>query len=446
MQTALLEKLQGNMISRAAPALTIKPKYCLYARKSSEDDERQALSIDSQVKEMMILGEREGLDIAEIRRESHSAKESGARPVFKGLLEDIDRGMFTGILTWAPDRLSRNAGDLGTIVDLMDQGKLIEIRSHGQKFINSPNEKFLLMILCSQAKLENDSRAINVKRGLRTKCEMGIRPGCVPLGYMLVRGQNFHDPSKITLDETRAPFIKKMFQYISEGYSGRKVHEYLVDEGFRTKSGKKPTLGMIFRMFKETFYYGEFEYPRGSGNWYKGSYKPIITKEEFNKAKEALKTYDKGVWGRKDFYYRRLFKCGSCGSGISGEEHINRHRKLYVYYKCNKYGGRKVCREKYIREEKLIESLAQMVDEVKLKHEALEKRLRDEVEKFNQLQKLVAGTGDYKKITTQNYIEYVLKNGSSQEKSCLLRYIDGKLYLQNGNISTSRTASPPAAM
>lgn len=439
METALLEKLQGNMtISRAAPALTVKPKYCLYARKSSEDDERQALSIDSQVKEMLVLAQREGLDVKEIRRESHSAKESGARPVFKGLLEDIDGGMFTGILTWAPDRLSRNAGDLGTIVDLIDQGKLIEIRANGQRFTNSPNEKFLLMILCSQAKLENDSRAINVKRGLRTKCEMGMRPGCVPLGYKLVRGNNFHESSKIIVDEERAPYIKKMFQYVLDGYSGRQIHEYLIDEGFRTKNGKKPTLGMIFRMFKVTFYYGEFEYPKGSGNWYKGSHKSIITKEEFEKAKEALKTYDKGVWGRKDFYFRKIFKCGSCGSGISGEEHINRHRKLYVYYKCNKYGGRKVCREKYIREEKLIESLAQMVDEVKLKHEALEKRLRDEVEKFNQLQKLVAEAGDHKKITTQNYIEYVLKNGSAQEKSCLLRYIDGKLYLQGGNISTTK--------
>ncbi len=126
------------------------PKYCLYARKSSEEDERQALSIDSQIKEMMSIAQREGLDITEIRRESHSAKASGARPVYKQLLADIRLGKFSGILTWAPDRLSRNAGDLGSLVDLMDQGLLKEIRTHGQRFTNNPNEKFLLMILCSQ--------------------------------------------------------------------------------------------------------------------------------------------------------------------------------------------------------------------------------------------------------------------------------------------------------
>ncbi|QQS44711.1 recombinase family protein [Candidatus Roizmanbacteria bacterium] len=67
------------------------------------------------------------------------------------------------MLTWHPDRLSRNAGDLGVIVDLMDQGKLKEIRTYSQTFRNTPNDKFLLMILCSQAKLENDNKGINVK-------------------------------------------------------------------------------------------------------------------------------------------------------------------------------------------------------------------------------------------------------------------------------------------
>ncbi len=149
-------------------------KYCLYARKSTESEERQVLSIDSQIKEMLQLAEREGLEIVTMKRESHSAKETGQRPVFNEIVEEIKQNKFNGILTWAPDRISRNAGDLGRIVDLMDSGKLHEIRTYGQKFGNNPNEKFLLMILGSQAKLENDNRGINVKRGLRTRAESGM--------------------------------------------------------------------------------------------------------------------------------------------------------------------------------------------------------------------------------------------------------------------------------
>jgi DNA invertase Pin-like site-specific DNA recombinase len=205
------------------PAEPVKIKYCLYARKSTESEERQILSIDSQIKEMMQLAEREGLDIVEIKRESHSAKETGQRPIFNEIVQEIKEGKFNGILTWAPDRISRNAGDLGKIVDLMDAKLLMEIRTYGQRFTNSPNEKFLLMILGSQAKLENDNRGINVKRGLRTRVEMGLWPGVAPLGYL---NQKLMDKKcQIIIDPARAPMVKKMFEKVAyEHYSGRKIY------------------------------------------------------------------------------------------------------------------------------------------------------------------------------------------------------------------------------
>jgi DNA invertase Pin-like site-specific DNA recombinase len=140
-------------------------KYCLYARKSSEAEERQALSIDSQVNEMLTLAQRENLNIVDMYRESHSAKDCGQRPVYNKLLLDIREGKFDGILVWHPDRLARNAGDLGAVVDLLDQKKLVEIRTHSQRFTNNPNEKFLLMILGSQAKLNlHERKLVEVQR------------------------------------------------------------------------------------------------------------------------------------------------------------------------------------------------------------------------------------------------------------------------------------------
>jgi DNA invertase Pin-like site-specific DNA recombinase len=92
-------------------------RYVLYARKSTEQDDKQALSIESQVKEMLALAERDHLHVVEIKREAHSSKEVGQRPVYNELIQEIRQGKFTGILTWAPDRLSRNAGDLGAVFD-----------------------------------------------------------------------------------------------------------------------------------------------------------------------------------------------------------------------------------------------------------------------------------------------------------------------------------------
>jgi len=69
-------------------------KYCLYARKSSEADERQAMSIDSQIAEMTRLAEKEGIGIAETIRESKSAKESGQRTGFLELLKGLREERF----------------------------------------------------------------------------------------------------------------------------------------------------------------------------------------------------------------------------------------------------------------------------------------------------------------------------------------------------------------
>ena len=238
-----------------------KVKYCLYARKSTEQDEKQALSIESQVKEMLQIAERDGLEVIDVRREAHSAKDSGQRPVFKEILEDLRRDRFSGILTWAPDRLSRNAGDLGSVVDLMDQHHLVEIRTYGQQFRNSPNEKFLLMILCSQAKLENDNKSINVKRGLRTRVEMGLWPSGAPTGYL--KEKRTDRKCQTILDPDRAMVIKQMFEKVAyDKWSGRKIYHWLkFDLNFRTVAGHKHlSLGNIYKVLENHFYYGVFEY------------------------------------------------------------------------------------------------------------------------------------------------------------------------------------------
>ena len=298
----------------------VKVKYCLYARKSTESEERQVLSIDSQIKEMLQLADREGLEIVEMKRESHSAKETGTRPVFNEIVEDLRAGKYNGILTWAPDRISRNAGDLGKIVDLMDAGGLQEIRTYSQSFRNNPNEKFLLMILGSQAKLENDNRGVNVKRGLRTRCEMGLRPGVAPVGYS--NEKHMDRKCHAVVDKLRAPVVKQIFEKVAnEKWSGRRIYQWLkFDINFKSRGNKNMTLSSVYVVLQNPFYYGVFEYPEKSGNWYDGKHQPLITKELFDKVQEQLKR-DRIVRSDiKEFAFTKLMLCGSCGSGICADE------------------------------------------------------------------------------------------------------------------------------
>ncbi len=420
-----------------APAVAAVPaSYCLYARKSTEQDERQALSIDSQIKEMLELASRDGLNVVEIRRESHSAKESGQRPVFNSIIADIRGGKFNSILTWAPDRCSRNAGDLGVLVDLMDQGLLKEIRTHGQKFSNNPNEKFLLMILCSQAKLENDNKSLNVKRGLRAKLEQGLWPGTAPTGYF-----NEHRTDRkgyLILDHQRAPVIRKMFEKVAdEHWSGREVYRWLKDQDFKTKTGKHLSLANVYFILKNSFYSGVVEYPVGSGKWYTGKHQPIISRELFNKAQEWL-TRDKIVRVSKEFAFTKLITCGLCGSGISAQEKHkifkNQSEKIYVYYGCSKARDL-TCKCGYIREEQLVEQLANLIYKIDINELGMRAKLEEEIKRARFLQTAVLGIEskspepDVSQVDIKTYAKHIIKHGSVIDKRELLGCLKSKLIL-----------------
>lgn len=427
----------GTTIQEVVP---IKVKYCLYARKSTESEERQILSIDSQIKEMLQLADRECLEVVEMKRESHSAKETGQRPVFNEIVEEIREGKYNGILTWAPDRISRNAGDLGRIVDLMDAGKLQEIRTFGQKFGNNPNEKFLLMILGSQAKLENDNRGINVKRGLRTRAEMGLWSGQAPLGYLT---QGLMDKKcQLIVDPLRAKAVKQIFEKVAyEQWSGRKVYNWLRFElNFYTRGNKPLTLGGVYRILENPFYYGVFERPRKSGNWYQGKHTPLITQELFEKAKVQLKR-DQIVRETKEFAFTKLMTCGLCGSGISADEkykHLkNGTVRAHVYYGCTRAKD-KHCKCGYMPEDELIKQLQKLVDQIDLNETGIKKKVEAEVVRYKKFHKSLLGESAEIAVTDidmKDYVKFLLKDGELEEKREIIGCFVSKVQLKYKQIS-----------
>jgi DNA invertase Pin-like site-specific DNA recombinase len=429
----------------ASPAVVpaVKVKYCLYARKSTESDEKQALSIDSQVKEMLQIADRENLEIVDIRRESHSAKDSGERPVFNEILTDIRSGRYTGILTWAPDRLSRNAGDLGSLVDLMDQKALHEIRTYGQYFKNSPNEKFLLMILCSQAKLENDNKSINVKRGLRTRVEMGLWPAPAPTGYLSEKRAD--KKCQVIVDPERAPVIKQMFEKVAyEKWSGRKLYNWLKFElNFKSvTSNKHLTLSNVYLIIQNPFYYGAFEYPKKSGNWYTGKHEPLISRELFDTANQQFKRDNIVRSENKEFAFARLMKCGNCGAGITAQEKFKKLKNgsvaNYIYYCCTRMKD-KECREPYLREEELIAQLVKLADKLEFDEASIKGKFSKEVEKYRKFRKMMFGEQKLEKgmenVDFKNYTKYVLKEGLPIERRELLATLKSTLVLRDRHIT-----------
>jgi len=395
---------------------------------------------------MLQIADRDGLEIIDIRRESHSAKDSGQRPVFNEIIKDLRTGRYTGILTWAPDRLSRNAGDLGSLVDLMDQKLLLEIKTYGQHFTNSPNEKFLLMILCSQAKLENDNKSVNVKRGLRMRCEMGLWPAPAPTGYL--NEKRIDRKCQVIVDPQRAPIIKQMFEKVAnEHWSGRKIYHWLkFDMNFRSATSNKPlTLSNIYKLLQTPFFYGTFEYPMGSGNFYTGKHQPLITRELFEKAREQLKRSEI-VRENKEFAFTKLMTCGLCGSGVTANERLKLIKSTgltarYVYYGCTRFKDPD-CKCGYLREEELVKQLIELISQMDMNDLDIRKRFNEELKRVTKFHKTFlgikqAGTLD-KEFNVKDYAAYVLREGTIAEKRELLACLKSKLVFKNKTITLEK--------
>ena len=83
------------------PKNTNNQKFFIYARKSTDVEDKQVQSIEGQLDELRSLAKRENLTVIEELVEKQSAKIPG-RPIFNSMISRIEKGQASGILSWHP--------------------------------------------------------------------------------------------------------------------------------------------------------------------------------------------------------------------------------------------------------------------------------------------------------------------------------------------------------
>ena len=336
-------------------------KYFIYTRKSTDSEERQILSIESQLAELREFATKEKLEIVASLCEARTAKEPG-RKVFGEMLDRICAGEASGILAWHPDRLARNSIDGGKIIYLLDTGKILDLKFPTFWFDSTPQGKFMLNIAFGQSKYYIDNLAENIKRGHRQKLRKGIWPGFAPLGYL-----NNHRTKEIDLDKDKAPFIRKAFEIYATGeYTLKAVNQFLADSGITSYRKRPLSVSCVQRFLKNHFYYGVFRF---NNEFYQGTHEPIISKKLFDSVQQVMSNRGKKKRKRKhEFAFSGLMRCGNCGCLITAET-----QKGHNYYRCTK--KKQKCEEKYLREENLVEQMRDFIQKVSLPNKWAENML-----------------------------------------------------------------------
>ena len=331
--------------------------FFLYARKSTDEDDRQIMSIDSQLHELREFAQREGLTVVEEFVEAKTAKQPG-RPVFDLMMEQVEAGKADGLLAWHPDRLARNSVDGGRIIYLLDRATLTDLRFPTYRYENTAQGKFMLSIAFGQSKYYVDSLSENVKRGFREKLRRGGLPGLAPIGYL-----NDKNNLTVVVDPERSLLIKKLFEVYATGeYTLEELQREAGRWGLLSKRGKPVRKNVLAQILINPFYYGIVRF---KGEHYEGCHPPLISKELFDRVQQALALRSKPqTRGKVDLPFTGFMQCGECGCMITAEV-----QKGHTYYHCTKKRG--ACRQRhYLREEALLTQVREAILKVALDSEA----------------------------------------------------------------------------
>lgn len=331
-------------------------RYVIYARKSTESEDRQVLSIDSQVRELRQLATKHGVQVSDVLIESRSAKAPG-RPVFTELMRRIRRGDVCGVLCWKMDRLARNPYDSGLILQSQADGKLERIiTSDGVKTADSNDRLMGTFELAIATKFIDDLRS-NIKRGNRARFEKGWPNHLPPIGYL-----NDKTTKTIVKDLERFTLVRRMWDALFSGERPKVIarkasRDWGLVSPRRGKIGGNPiTYSSVYKMFRNSFYAG---YNRlKDGRQYLGAHEPMVTAEEFERAQQLLRSRAKAGPVTHDNPYSGLIHCGHCGCSVVAEFHEKAGRK-YIYHRCSRMKRRLECREKPLAEPRLLEQLAE---------------------------------------------------------------------------------------
>ncbi len=345
--------------------------YGMYARKSSESEDRQVQSIDRQLDDLNDVVENHNLIVFQEPISERRSAFSPGREGFKKLVQLTNEGKVNAWLCYHANRLSRNPIDAGTVIYLMDMGKLHHIRTPSRVYYNNPTDKMMLQIEFTMSKKDSDDKSMFVKSGLKKRYKNGLPNGKAPLGFINDKTQEKGNRGWL-VDDEKFDKLKLLFSRFLKGNDSiTSITQYAREELFLTTPKHKKQGGrLVNRSLTEHilknpvyagFFYSKNEDGQGTTDRELSYGLPrVINREEHHyllnmlssrttpKIQKHVATYTGFILGengssigadhkfqmicdcKRKFSYRSKTNCPSCGESIKS---LKKPKYLnYVYY------------------------------------------------------------------------------------------------------------------
>lgn len=387
--------------------------YAIYLRKSRADIEAEANgeleTLARHEKQLKELASRLKLPITKEYKEIVSGETISARPKMQELLQDVQNGLFEGVLVMEIERLARG--------DTIDQGIVAQaFKFSGTKIITptktyDPNnefdeEYFEFGLFMSRREYKTIKRRLQAGRAHSVK-EGKFIGNTTPYGYNRekIKGDKGY---KLVINKDEAPYVKLMYQWLIDGDSKREIKRKLDAMGIPSRSGKPWNQSVIKDILYNPTYIGKIPWLRRAETkkiengkviktrkrtndyeLYDGLHEPIIDIETWEKVQKINKTVIPKTPVNKELMnpMSGVIFCAKCGKPMQRRPYLKRGQEpslICVY--CDNVSSRMS-----IVEEKLLDALKDLLKKYEYKHESSKKstqidysaELKKELEKEN---------------------------------------------------------------
>jgi DNA invertase Pin-like site-specific DNA recombinase len=332
-------------------------KVALYLRKSREDESLEE-TLARHERMLVDYCKRNNLLIVDIFREVVSGESLEARPEALEMLDNVDCGMYDGVVVVELERLSRgNQIDQVEIAETFKRSgtkiytlnKVYDL-SNGNDF---DEEFFEFGLFMSRREYKIIKRRL-LRGRLQSQKEGYFIGSTLPYGFSKVRDiRGF-----VLTPNEETQFVELIFhKFVNEGYSISDIRKYLDTNGIKPLKDDFWSNLAVKRILSNKLYLGYIrQNTRGKTVYIKGKHSAVIDEHLFDMAQEKLAIKSVKLKKSADLTnpLASLVKCSMCGSTM---------QKATTKIRCYKDGCKNVLSYFDVVEKKLIEELqAELAD------------------------------------------------------------------------------------
>ena len=371
----------------------------IYVRLSVEDSHTHSASIETQ--QMIIaqfLERNPDIQVYDTYIDNGTSGTTFHRPAFQKMLSDIESGLVNCVIVKDLSRLGRNTIDTGYYIEQYFRLRNIRFIAVNENFDTFAPEDAHAGIIIPLRNMINEAYALDIGRKIKAQQRQAMKDGKfigsrTPYGYLKAPD----DCHQLIIDPVTAPVVQKMFQWASEGAGLNTITVRLNEAGYLPPSHYKNTQGIIThdnlmgngnwntrtvaKILHAQVYTGDLVQGRtkivdhqqveaSEMEWtvVHGTHEAIISHELFETVQSILeKTAQQSKERVIREYTPNILKgkvfCACCGGSLHRQRNIRKKSADVYNYYCltNSRVGKERCPGVFIRENDLLDSLADMI-------------------------------------------------------------------------------------